>query len=80
MTPRFHASPHGGQRLRRPSLHRLAHAVLLLASLPAAAQTSDSTLIQTVTAIGRNALNPVSVSGFGDVPLARLPLSTTPRL
>lgn len=77
MTPRFRASPHGGQRLRRPSLHRLARAVLLLASLPAAAQTSDSTLIQTVTVSGLNALNPVGVSGFGDVPRARLPLSAS---
>ena len=77
MTPRFLPSPHGGQRLRHPRLHCLARAVMLLASLPAAAQTSDSTLTQTVTVSGRNALNPISVSGFGEVPLARLPLSAS---
>ena len=77
MKPRLLPSSRCGQPLRRPHLRRLAQAVLLLASLPAAAQTSDSTLTQTVTVSGRNALNPISVSGFGDVSLARLPLSAS---
>ncbi len=59
-------------RLRRQAL---AKAVLLLTTLPAQAQSTDST--QTVTVSGRNAANPVSVAGFGDLPLARLPFSAS---
>ena len=77
MTPRFLPSPAAQQPLRRAGLHRLAQAVLLVTSLPAAAQTADNPATQTVTVSGRNALNPVSVAGFGDVPLARLPFSAS---
>ena len=61
-------------RLRR---HALAQAALLLVALPAQVQSADSPPTQTVTVSGRNAINPVSVAGFGDVPLSRLPFSAT---
>ena len=51
--------------------------MLLVLAAPALAQTTESPPNQTVTVSGRNALNPVSVAGFGDLPLARLPLSAS---
>ena len=57
--------------------HALAPATLLLIVLPAQAQSADPPPTQTVTVSGRNAINPVSVAGFGDVPLSRLPFSAT---
>jgi iron complex outermembrane receptor protein len=57
-------------------LHRVAQATLLLAGLPAQAQTSDAPPVQTITVSGRSA-GPVSIAGFGDVPLARAPFSAT---
>ena len=46
-----------------------------LQAQPVGSTTSQAT--QTVTVSGRNAANPVSVAGFGDLPLARLPLSAS---
>ena len=77
MTPRLVLSPSARRPSRRPQPHRLAQATLLLLTLPAMAQAADGPANQTVTVSGRNALNPVSVAGFGDVPLARLPFSAS---
>ena len=56
-------------------LHPVACAVLLAASAAAQSQPGD-TDVQTVTVSGRSA-GPVSVAGFGDVPLSRSPFSAT---
>ena len=77
MTPRLVLSPSARRPSRRPHPHRLAQAVLLLLTLPAVGQTADGPASQTVTVSGRNALNPVSVAGFGDVPLSRLPFAAS---
>ena len=77
MTPHLVLSPPAGWPSRRPAPQFLAQAVLLLLALPAVAQTADGQASQTVTVSGRNALNPVSVAGFGDVPLSRLPFSAS---
>ena len=66
----------------RPHRHRLSQVALVLMAAPAIAQTNDAQTSdgqpsQTVTVSGRNALNPVSVTGFGDLPLARLPFSAS---
>ncbi len=65
----------------------LARAALLLLALPAQAQSqaqpqtpapaADPQLAQTVTVSGRSANSAVSLAGFGDIPLARLPYSAT---
>jgi len=61
---------------RTPRLRRVTQAALLLAALPASAQSTDAPAVQTVTVSGRSA-GPVSLAGFGDVPLARAPFSAT---
>ncbi len=58
------------------ALRALARATLMLAALPAQAQTGDGTAVQTVTVSGRSA-GAVSLAGFGDVALARSPYSAT---
>ena len=62
--------------VRTRRLRRVAQAALLLAALPATAQTTDPPAVQTVTVSGRSA-GPVSLAGFGDVPQARAPFSAT---
>ena len=57
-------------------LHTLARAVLLLATLPAAAQTAGTPATQTVTVSGKRA-GSASIAGFGDVALSRAPFSAT---
>lgn len=58
--------------------HALAQAALLLGTaLAAQAQSADPAATQTVTVSGRSAQQPVSVAGFGDVPLSRAPFSAT---
>jgi iron complex outermembrane receptor protein len=54
----------------------LASALLALMAASAQAQADAAGTVQTVTISGRSA-GPVSVSGFGDVPLARSPFSAT---
>lgn len=58
------------------ALRALARATLLLAALPAQAQSGEAAAVQTVTVSGRSA-GPVSLAGFGDVALARSPYSAT---
>ena len=77
MTPRFILFPTILRPSHRPRLHRFAQAALLLFALPAMAQPADSPARQTVTVSGRNALNPIGVAGFGDMPLSRLPFSAS---
>ncbi len=64
-------------RLARPRWHPLAHAAWLLAAVPAQSQTVANPATQTVTVSGRNTNAPVSMAGFGDVPLSRAPFSAT---
>jgi iron complex outermembrane receptor protein len=54
----------------------LASALLALLTSGAHAQTDTAGAVQTITISGRSA-GPASVSGFGDVPLARSPFSAT---
>ena len=54
----------------------LASALLALLAAGAQAQADAGSAVQTVTISGRSA-GPASVSGFGDVPLARSPFSAT---
>ena len=77
MTPRLILSPTVLRPTCRLRPSRLACAALGLLTLPALAQTAESPASQTVTVSGRNALNPLSVAGFGDLPLSRLPLSAS---
>ena len=54
----------------------LASALLALLAAGAQAQADVASAVQTITISGRSA-GPASVSGFGDVPLARSPFSAT---
>ncbi len=54
----------------------LASALLALLTTGAHAQTDAAGAVQTITISGRSG-GPVSVAGFGDVPLARSPFSAT---
>lgn len=59
-----------------PPLQALARAALLLATLPATAQTAGTPANQTVTVSGKRA-GSASIAGFGDVALSRAPFSAT---
>ena len=59
------------------STSTLALTALALAAASAAAQDSSSATSQTVTITGRNGTGTAQVTGFGDVPLGKLPLSVT---
>lgn len=70
------ASIHLPHRRIRGGIHPLAWAAATLCALHAGAQAQEAA--QTVTISGRaSAAQPASVSGFGDVPLARLPIAAT---
>ena len=60
--------------------HALAHAILLLVSLPATTSSRahiNEASLQSITVVGRNAANPVGLAGFGDITLSRAPFSAT---
>ncbi len=83
--PRTHARTHaharsGGARIT-PQRHACARAcALLLAGLSAAAGALAQervAAVQQVTITGSNSQQPVTLAGFGDLPLSLLPLSVT---